>query len=377
MSKTPTERSVMNKKIIGILVIVATVLAIGLVAWSPWSKKSDDSAGPVNTGDLKTVTGVIGSEKSSFFKDEAVIERFAKLGYQVKATTAGSREIATTVKLDAYDFAFPSSTAAATKLEEVTGANKTYDPFYSPMAVATWTPILQQLQKIGVATQTDGVWYIDVPKYLETTEAGTRWSDIEGAADTYNSSRSILIGSTNISTSNSAAMYASIASYVLNGNNVLSTPAEEEAVAGEVASLFSKQGFTASSSAEPFNDYLTQGIGARPLVMVYEQQFVEQALRPAGLPNGATIAYLSPTVLSKHVVVPLTDNGDKVGELISTDAELQKLAAAHGFRTTATEFSDTVAQNQIAGINPNLTNIADVPSFDTLEKLISDIVAVY
>ena len=47
------------------------------------------------------------------------------------------------------------------------------------------------------------------------------------------------------------------------------------------------------------------------------------------------LVYPSPTVLSKHTLVPVTDDGDRVGQLLSEDPELQRLAAVHGFRTGA------------------------------------------
>lgn len=56
---------------------------------------------------LKTVRGVIGSEKKPFFDDPRVKKAFADHGYDVQVDTAGSRSIATTVDLSKYDFAFP------------------------------------------------------------------------------------------------------------------------------------------------------------------------------------------------------------------------------------------------------------------------------
>lgn len=363
----------------GIALLVVAVIVLTLVAVKPWA--GDDKGGRSGTTDpakLTLVSGVIGSEKSEFFADPAVQRRFAQNGLKVEVTTAGSRQIATTVDLAGLDFAFPSSSAAAQKLQTKVGRTTSYSPFYSPMVLATWKPILELLSRIHVAEQDpSGAWTVDVAAYLKVVKAGTRWRDIAGNTS-YPSTRSILIGSTDINTSNSAAMYMDIAAYVLNGGSVVSSAAEERTVLPELAELFTKQGFTASSSAEPFADYLNQGMGARPLVMVYEAQFVQalidaSARGGAAMPQGAALAYLSPTVFSKHVVVPLTSAGDKVGKLLATDPALQRLAAEHGFRTNTGQFSAMVQRHHLHGLQDAILDIADTPSYDTNERLIAAI----
>jgi hypothetical protein len=42
-----------------------------------------------------------------------------------------------------------------------------------------------------------------------------------------------------------------------------------------MSSLFLRQGFQESSSAGPFEDDTTMGMGKAPLVMIYESQFLE------------------------------------------------------------------------------------------------------
>lgn len=364
----------------GIALLVVAVIVLTLVAVKPWAGGDKGGSKAVDPPKLTLVSGVIGSEKSEFFADPAVQRRFAQNGLKVEVTTAGSRQIATTVDLSGLDFAFPSSSAAAQKLETKVGRTTSYSPFYSPMALATWKPILDLLSRIHVAKQDpSGVWTVDVAAYLKVVKAGTRWRDIAGNT-TYPSTRSILIGSTDVTTSNSAAMYMDIAAYVLNGGSVVSSSAEERTVLPELAELFVKQGFTASSSAEPFADYLNQGMGARPLVMVYEAQFVQALIDAssgggATMPQGAALAYLSPTVFSKHVVVPLTSAGDKVGKLLATDPALQRLAAEHGFRTNTDQFAAMVQRHHLHGLQDAILDIADTPSYDTNERLIAAISA--
>jgi hypothetical protein len=363
------------KRITGIA--VAAVLVIGVVVAVIWGRSllAPESGADPAPGGLTVVTGVIGSEKKPFFDDPQVKALFAEEGLDVRVTTAGSRQIATSVDLSAVDFAFPSSSPAAEKIRLETGASTTYAPFYSPLAVATFTPIAEILRSAGIASQSaDGTWHLDVAAYLAAVETGTRWNQLPGAAETYPSSRSVLISSTDIRQSNSAAMYLSIASYVANGDQIVSSKAAEDAVVDEMASLFLEQGFSASSSEAPFEDYLSQGIGSKPMVMVYEAQFLGREMAERSpITDDMVLMYPTPTVLSKHTVVPLTDAGDRVGQLLQDDPRFAELEAAYGFRPAdPTVFTDVLSSHGIA-VPPSPVDVVEPPSYETLESMISTI----
>lgn len=317
------------------------------------------------------VRGVIGSEKEAFFSDPRVQAALKKKGFAVQVDKAGSRQIATAFDLNGYDFAFPSGVPAAEKLRRAAKAKTTYDVFYTPMAVASWMPILKILAANGLATERAGYGELDLPALLDVMEAGKRWRDLK-ASGAYAVPKSVLLSSTDVRTSNSAAMYLALASYVENGEAVVQDGAQADRVLPKVAGLFLRQGYQDASSAGPFEDYLTIGMGKTPLVMVYESQFVENAgkkqLRP-----GMVLLYPKPTVFTKHVLVPLSDAGARLGEALSTDPELQKLAAENGFRTR-----DPAAFAQVAGaaglqLPGDLVDVVDPPNYEVIERLISGI----
>src|SRR5262245_44844913 len=91
---------------------LAAVLAIGVLAAIVISYTQTHSS---SSSKVVVVHGVIGSEKQPFFQDPAVIAEFRAQGYDVLVDTAGSRQIATTVDLSKYDFAFPAGEPAAVK----------------------------------------------------------------------------------------------------------------------------------------------------------------------------------------------------------------------------------------------------------------------
>lgn len=349
--------------IVGIGVLAAIVISIR-------GRASTDSS----SLSLTVVRGVIGSEKQPFFNDAAVIRVFHDHGLDVRVDTAGSRQIATNFDLTHYDFAFPAGVPAAEKLRQDHKVKTTYAPFYTPMAIASFKPIAQLLANAGVAKDQGGYYTVDMQAYMNLVARNARWSDLPKATDLYPSSRSILITSTDIRTSNSAAMYLSIASYVGNGNNIVENPSQGSAVLSAVAPLFLRQGFTSSSSEEPFQDYLSIGMGRTPMVMIYEAQYVARAAANDGsITKDMILMYPSPTVYSKHTLVPLTSNGDRVGRLLSTDPQLQQLAIKYGFRTGDTAaFNKFVTAHKVA-LPPTLFNVIEPPTYETLESMITAI----
>jgi hypothetical protein len=318
-----------------------------------------------------TVRGLIGSEKEDFFRDPRVIEALAKQGLAVELEKAGSRQIATQFKLKDYDFAFPSGAPAAEKIKREANVNKAYEVFFTPMAVASWKLIAGILEANGIVSQRDGVYYIiDLTRLLQFVTAEKRWSDL-GKNEGYNVKKSLLVGTTDVRQSNSAAMYLSLASYILNNNNIVDSAAQIGPIIQPLESLFLRQGFVENSSASPFKDYLVMGAGKAPLLMIYEAQYLEEASRAnSGVSNAMALLYPEPTIFTKHILVPFNDKGDRLGTALADDPELQKLAIEHGFRNRdAAGFRDFVKSHRLE-VPDTLVNVVEPPTFEILEQMI-------
>jgi hypothetical protein len=324
-------------------------------------------------GSPVVVRGVIGSEKKPFFDDPRVKAAFRKAGLDVQVDTAGSRQIATTVDLSKYDFAFPAGTPQAQKIKADHKAATVYVPFSTPMAIASFEPIAKLLQTSGVTKDEGGWWSFDMAKFLDLVAKDSRWKDLPGNTD-YPANKQVLITSTDVTTSNSAAMYAAIASYLANGSNVVASASQAQAVAAQVAPLFSRQGYTEQSSEAAFDDYLSIGAGKTPLVMIYESQFVAHAIAKDGsIKAGMVLMYPTPTIVSKHTLVPLNANGAKVGQLLTTDPTLQALAVQFGFRIADPDAFAKVVKAAGVATAPSLLDVVEPPTNDNLESLINDI----
>ena len=324
---------------------------------------------PAPTAAPTLVTGVIGSEKLAFFADQRVKDVFAANGLTVRVDPAGSRQIATTVRLDDYDFAFPSSSPAADRLLAARPTPRTYAPFSSPMAIATFAPIVDLLTRAG-GVGPDGRTF-DVQKFLELAKAKTRWDQLPGNT-TFPARKDVLVSSTEICQSNSAAMYLAIASYVANGDSVVGDPGGAAAVTPTVQPLFRDQGYAPASTEVLFEDYLSGGMGRVPMAMVYEAQYVaEQLGTDPTLPPDARLLYPNPTVYSKHTLVPLKPAGDRVGELLTGNPDLIRLAAEYGFRPADPRALDDALAAKGLPPPPALVNVVEPPTYDTLERMVT------
>jgi hypothetical protein len=241
------------------------------------------------------------------------------------------------------------------------------------MAVASWKLLVPLLEKEGIVSKTDGGFYvIDMKRLLAMSGKGIRWRDLKDNS-VFPTGKSILISSTDVRKSNSAAMYLALASYVVNDNNVVDTNEQATRILPVVTSLFLRQGLQESSSAGPFEDYVTMGVGKAPLVMIYESQFLEYQSKHAQPNPDMILLYPLPTLYTKHIVVPFTENGRRLGEALATDPELQKLAARYGYRTSSPEYFAEFLRSRKLQAPTTLVDVIDPPNYEILERMIQAI----
>jgi hypothetical protein len=352
------------------LILLAGVgYAIYISVTNQANTKTEQSQG------LREIKGVIGSEKEEFFRDPQTIAALAKAPWNLKVTveTLGSRAIATTPNLaKQYAFAFPAGVSAAEKIKRDQNIKKSVQPFFTPMIIASWKPIADILIANNIVKKKGDAYYIiDIPALFNLIIAEKRWIDLTGSAQ-YPANKSILVGTTDVRTSNSAAMYLALASYILNNNTIVQNEAQITPLLPKLSSLFSRQGFAESSTEIPFQDYLTMGMGKSPLVMIYEAQFLREANKKENSPIKADMIplYPEPTLFTKHVFIPFNADAEKLADALMTDPELQKIAVQHGLRTPNTAL---FSKEKLAVVPQDLVNVIDAPSYEMLEAMISQI----
>ncbi|MEV8589958.1 hypothetical protein [Streptomyces sp. NPDC051180] len=349
------EHSARVRRILGIILAVLLLGGVAAVLVTGGDKDTGTAT--------KTVRGVIGSEKAEFFADPRVVKALADKGLTVATETSGSWDMEE-LPLDGYDFAFPSSKGPADELRAKAkdkAKAAPLRPFYSPLVVLAHSAAARVLAGNGLATLgprgTSGTLRMDA--YLAAARGDRTWQQLKGAAGHAELSGTLFITSTDPLASSSGALYLAAASYVADGGRVAGDKAAVTRTAPLLRKLVQVQGAQQTGSDAPFRDFVS-GVG-NPLVLVYESQVAAQLL--AGRPMGdLVVLYPDTTVNSDHTLVPLTENGRALGELLAGDPELRKLAVRHGFRPqgAASEFT-AATQGHTAYLNQTLGGVRQAP----------------
>jgi hypothetical protein len=358
------------KRVVG--PVLALVLALG-VGYGIYRSAHDAKLNRSTAGAGRTVLrGLVGSEKVDFLTDPRVVAALGTHGIALQIEKSGSREMAARSDLKDYDFVFPAGSPAAVKLQQVTGAKHVYTPFFSPMAIASWMPIEGVLESNGIVKRNGETYFVvDLRRLLDLIAKGARWRDLPHNTN-YPIGKGVLVSTTDVRKSNSGAMYLALASYVLNGDNVVESENDVRKVLPLVTPLFLRQGFQESSSAGPFEDYVTMGMGKAPLVLVYEQQFIERQLQPGSTNKDMVLLYPQPTVFTKHTLLALKPAAEALGDALQNDTTLQRLAGEFGLRSS---LGDATARWGARGVKApaQLLDVIDPPTFEILERMILSI----
>lgn len=322
--------------------------------------------------------GLIAVDVEPYFKDPRVQKLLAAHRLPVKVARVGSRDMAARMVAGAApDFLFPSGVVAANQI--VDAARKAHiaatqvSPFHTPLVIASWEPIARILVANGLAVQRGPkVYGVDMAKLTAAMLAKKRWKDLQGSAG-YDVARSVLVSTTDVRRSNSAAMYLALTGHALQGD-MITDRATAQQVAARLAGLFKRQGYQENYVNGNFDDYVAIGIGKTPMAFIYEHQLVSHALARQGIGADMVLLYPQPTIINKVVFVATSERARALGDLLGSHAELQGIAVEYGFRIADVDrFVQAVKPTGLA-VEPRLTQVVDPPSFEIMAEMI-DVVA--
>ncbi len=360
--------------------IVTLVLLAAFAGAAYFSFRQTDPAASALSGLLPSVqttelNGLIALDVEPYFKDPRVIKLLANNKLRVTATRIGSREMAARVVPGQMpDFFFPSGVVAANQIGDAAKNAKVsttiYSPFYTPMVIASWTPIAQMLSANGIAKEmSPKVWNVDFAKLSQTMLDKKRWKDLK-ESQAYPVSKSVLVSTTDVRKSNSAAMYLALTSFAMNNGDIVTDKATAQKTALRVAELFKRQGYQENYVNGNFDDYASIGIGKTPMAFIYENQMVSYALQKKGIGADMVLLYPQPTIFNKVVFVTTNERAKALGELLSNNTELQRIAVDYGFRIgDSAYFAQTVKATGLA-VEERITQVIDPPSFDLMAEMI-------
>ncbi|MGI3202806.1 hypothetical protein ACRJ4W_39500 [Streptomyces sp. GLT-R25] len=143
--------------------------------------------------------------------------------------------------------------------------------------------------------------------------------------------------------------YLGLVAFVRHGNDAPNGKREAEALAQEIKPLLVEQGLPASEMAET---YLSpNGKSISPIAVFYEHQYLAHQIRhqkAKGMPDtDRVLLYPDTRFVTEPQLVALTKDGERLGELVTRNHELQARAVELGFRprdATADEMSDQLAK---------------------------------
>lgn len=351
-----------KSKIIGLVALLAVVgVILGTIVWRQAQPK------PV---EIQQVNGYLGGEKIGLFDDEQFAKLAEQSGLKVNYRKAGSLAM-----MDAdrkgMDYLFPSSRAAVEygKANGVDTSNADI-VFNSPIVVYTHKAVADALVGSGIMSKDDaGVYHMDMAKAVDAMVNNKTWNDV-GYTNGYGQFR---IDSTDPVKSNSGNEYAALVATVLNGGQ----PATIESVSRDtdkIRAIFAKSGWMETSSEDSFNQFLTLGIGSKPMMIGYESQLLDLAVNQPDafkqIKDDVVIVYPTPTVWSTHTLIALDDKGAKLMQLLKS-ADVQKLAwERHGFRAANFAGTDSIKRFNVPGTLDQITAVTELPNNMAMQGII-------
>ena len=349
---------------LGLLAIVALV-ALGVSLLDPATLTRTAARERV------TVSILFGGEKSALLANESV-QRILSNRYRIDldATKAGSVEMATTLDVTGKDCLWPSNMVAVELARSAGRRVLGYETiFNSPIVFYAWDDVAEALERAGAVRQQAGTWTANVDAIGALITEGARWQEDLGVA-VYGPFRVL---STHPAKSNSGNIWAGLLATVFNDGK---TPTEDDlqSLLPRIEAYFSAQGHMESSSGDIFENFLKQGMGARPIIVGYENQMVEFLIENAEfadlIRDRIRVIYPEPTIFASHPLIALTDACDRLEEAL-TDAELQDIAwASHGFRTGLIGVENDPGQITVATLPETVGLVAPMPTAKVMQAVI-------
>ena len=106
------------------------------------------------------------------------------------------------------------------------------------------------------------------------------------------------------------------------------------------------------------------------MALIYENQIVSYAMARKGLTPGMVLLYPQPTLFNKVVFVAASERAKKLGDLLSSHTELQRLAVDFGFRIADSGYFVQASKAANLAIEERLTQVIDPPGFDMMAEMI-------
>ena len=381
-----------KEKIIGIAILVVVIIAV-IIIKGVVDSKSDKN--------LTVVYGAVGGGKEDFIADEE-FNKILKDRYRLKfvadswgnGSTISKPLVRETVHYG--NTSLPESSLSVnndqcSKYDLLFTSDERYLTYYrnapkedeaeryrvlkgsltlnTPIVFYSWDTVVDALEKEGIVTKEDDVYYItDFNKLIDYILADKSWKDI-GLNDMFGN---INIASVDpVSSSPGATYYGLLLTILTNGNE---SDEAREAALPKLKQLYDKSGYMGVTPADLFEKFMKIGQGTYPLIVDYEKSLMEFRNRdPEGYENvkdHLRILYSKPTVTNSHCIATFTEEGNQLLKAFD-DKDIQELAwKNYGFRVAGSGGVTDVSVVDMPGIPSRITSGAKGLKMDTYNRLI-------
>ncbi|MEU6010425.1 hypothetical protein [Streptomyces sp. NPDC047453] len=212
---------------------------------------------------------------------------------------------------------------------------------------------------------------------------GKRWDDIGLGRYGLHNRNKVLAQTSDICESNSAGTYLGLVAFLENGNDIPKSEAGADRLARRIKPLLIAQGMP---SFEKYQTYISpEGKSIAPVAVIYEHQFLAYQIGHRGkagaLDSERVLLYPSARFVTEPKLIALSDAGDRLGRLVSTDPALQERAMELGFRLrdadsglTSVKLNDFLTRHQIpAPVTSTDDTRAVLPDLALLERMIETV----
>lgn len=359
----------MNRTILGLVLLgIVAAVTVGLTQF--------DIAGLLQRTAPRTAVSIsiyVGGEKSALLVNPKVAA-IIKDRYRITldATRAGSVEMVTTLDTTTKDCLWPSNTVSI-EMARASGKSVLADEtiFNSPIVLYAWSDVADGLTKAGlIRNAPDGTLLADVQALGTLITSGKRWKEDLGL----NIYGAFKVTSTDPVKSNSGLIWSALLATALD-NGTTPTDADLPRLLPQLKAYFGAMGFMETSSGDLFENFLKQGMGARPIIVGYENQLVEfvtENQRYADLIKAKIkVIYPEPTIFASHPLISLTPTCKRLAEAL-IDPDLQQLAwAEHGFRTGLIGVNNDPALITVAKLPETVDLVVPMPSARVMADIVS------
>jgi hypothetical protein len=360
---------------LGAVVLLVAAIVVGIVVSDPGNLRRGSADSP--DSNLTVVKGYGGALKVSFLSDPEVVtileERY---GLQVDITKAGSIEMLCDLPLDGMDFIWAGDQSSLAIYSECGGTMvRSANVYNSPVVLYSWAPIVDALVDTGIArAESGGAYSIDFNQLVSLISDGTTWEEI-GVEGLHGR---ITIHTTDPARSNSGYLFAGLLANSMNGGELVNETSVGPLLP-HISAVFDRLGFMESTSGDLFEQFLTTGIGAKPVVAGYESQLLEFLLANPSYRDQVTeevrILYPRPTVWASHPMVARTEQGAMLLDALK-DPDIQNIAwEKHGHRSGVAAVRNDLAAMDVPGLISTISSVVDMPGASTMTRILDTLQA--